>query len=275
MKNVIKLFSVLFLVSGVVFHSCKPEVKEPVKVTEVKLSKTTLPMVVGDKEALVVTVIPDDAADKSVTWESNNEDVATVDNSGNVEAKGIGKARITVRTKDGNFTASCEVTVVAKIENDYKVKVVAAFYDPVTGAIINTTGMFWGTVAGGVLQNTSYYTITFKATLENTSGMVIPKGTPIKYKFLVNDKNVDIETMQETTDIIESTIENDVQIGGIITLSPIINTLKINNSILNMTDNPNNQGAKGNTICVEILQIGKEAASPTKKGCNEMFFTPA
>ena len=274
MKNVIKLFSILFLVSGLVFVSCGDKKKDPVKVTDVKLSKATLLMKVGDEVPLTATIIPDDAAEKAVTWESNNEDVATVDNSGNVKAKGVGKAKITVRTKDGNFSANCEVTVEAKIESNYNVKITAAFYDVTTGVINNTTGVFWGQT-GGALTNSMYWDITFKATLENTSGMIIPKGTPIKYKFLVNDKNVDIETMKETTDIIESTIENDVPIGGTITLSPVINVLKCNTSILTLTDDPNTAGAKGIPICVEILQIGKEASPSAKKGCNEIFLTPS
>lgn len=45
-----------------------------------------------------------------MTWSSDNEQVATVEN-GKVTAVGAGTTTITVETKDGEFTATCEVTV--------------------------------------------------------------------------------------------------------------------------------------------------------------------
>ncbi|MDE6050010.1 MAG: Ig-like domain-containing protein, partial [Paramuribaculum sp.] len=53
------------------------------------------------------------ATDKSVTWSSSDEDVATVSASGFVTAIKPGKATITATTANG-LTASCEVTVTAK-----------------------------------------------------------------------------------------------------------------------------------------------------------------
>ena len=64
----------------------------------------------GDTETLTATVSPDNATDKSVTWESSNPTVATVD-EGTVTCMTVGNTTITVRTNDGGFTASCEVTV--------------------------------------------------------------------------------------------------------------------------------------------------------------------
>jgi uncharacterized protein YjdB len=46
-----------------------------------------------------------------VTWSSDNPDVATVDDAGEVTALSAGTATITVTTEEGNFTASCVVTV--------------------------------------------------------------------------------------------------------------------------------------------------------------------
>lgn len=48
---------------------------------------------------------------KNVTFDSSNESVATVDNSGNVTAIAKGTNTITVTAEDGGFTASCVVTV--------------------------------------------------------------------------------------------------------------------------------------------------------------------
>ena len=60
---------------------------------------------------LSATVTPSNATDKSVRWESNNTPVATVDDNGLVTAISTGTAIVTAHTNDGNFAASCTVTV--------------------------------------------------------------------------------------------------------------------------------------------------------------------
>lgn len=90
-----------------------PNPVTPVAVTGVTLDQTSLVMNVGDADVtLVATVAPADAADKDVTWESDDNSVASV-NNGVVTAVGAGNATITVKTNDGNFTATCDVTVTA------------------------------------------------------------------------------------------------------------------------------------------------------------------
>ena len=91
--------------------SGKVEVTEDVKigVTSVTLDKTDLTLDVNGTAKLNATVKPDDATTKTVTWKSDNEGVAIVDNSGNVTAKAAGTATITA-TVDGK-SASCKVTV--------------------------------------------------------------------------------------------------------------------------------------------------------------------
>ena len=67
--------------------------------------------VIGNSITLNATVLPIDATDKSVEWSCDKEDVATVDTSGVVTAKGNGKATITVKTKDQGKKATCVVIV--------------------------------------------------------------------------------------------------------------------------------------------------------------------
>lgn len=83
-----------------------------IAVTGVSLDKKTLNLTEGKDETLIATVKPDNATNKNVTWESSNPNVVTVDASGNVTAKKAGKATITVKTEDGNFMDTCEVTVM-------------------------------------------------------------------------------------------------------------------------------------------------------------------
>lgn len=84
---------------------------EVVAVENVSLDKKTLTVDIGESSKLTATVKPDNAANKKVSWSSNDEDVASVDANGRVTAISRGTATITVRTEDGNFAAQCKVTV--------------------------------------------------------------------------------------------------------------------------------------------------------------------
>lgn len=63
---------------------------------------------------VIATVLPDNASNKTVTWESSNTDIATVDDNGNVTAISTGNVVITATTVDGGFTDSCNVVVQAE-----------------------------------------------------------------------------------------------------------------------------------------------------------------
>ncbi len=89
--------------------TCKVTVKQPV--TGVSISNTSLSLEVNGSYTLVATVAPSNATNPKVTWTSDNEAVATVSSSGLVCAKKEGTATITVKTSDGGYEASCEVTV--------------------------------------------------------------------------------------------------------------------------------------------------------------------
>ena len=87
--------------------TCEITVKS-IPVTSVTLDKTSASLKVKETVTLIATVKPDDATDKTVTWTSSNENVATV-TDGVVTAHNIGTA--TVSAKAGDITAVCNVTV--------------------------------------------------------------------------------------------------------------------------------------------------------------------
>ena len=96
--------------------TCKVTVKaKAVNVTEVTLDKTELTLTEGETETLTATVRPDNADNRKVTWISDKTEVATVDGAGKVTAVKPGEAVVTVTTEDGGKTASCKVTVKAKV----------------------------------------------------------------------------------------------------------------------------------------------------------------
>ena len=86
-----------------------------VPVSSIVLDKTSLSLNIGETEELNVTILPDNASDKTVIWSSSDTNIAVVEN-GEVTAKGEGSTIITVETTDGSKKAECSVTVVKKEE---------------------------------------------------------------------------------------------------------------------------------------------------------------
>ena len=96
--------------------SCEVTVLSPM--TGIKLDKSTLTLNRNTTDQLTVSFLPVDTTDvRTVTWSSSAPEIADVDQLGNVVAHGIGTAKITASC--GEFSASCDVTVIALIEGIY------------------------------------------------------------------------------------------------------------------------------------------------------------
>ena len=83
-------------------------------VTSVTLSATSMELIEGECRSITATVSPSTAENKNVIWTSSNASVATV-TYGLVTACKEGTATITATTDDGGKTATCEVTVKARV----------------------------------------------------------------------------------------------------------------------------------------------------------------
>ena len=81
----------------------------PKEVESVTINEN-LSLKVGENCALSVTILPVDAADKSLKWTSDTTSVATVDENGKVTAVAVGSAKITATSSNGK-NAVCNVTV--------------------------------------------------------------------------------------------------------------------------------------------------------------------
>lgn len=95
--------------------TCRVEVTKKVNIpiTDVTLSESELALTEGDTAELTATITPAETTDdKTLTWTSDNNAVATVDN-GVITAVAPGQAKITVTTSN-NISASCVVTVTAR-----------------------------------------------------------------------------------------------------------------------------------------------------------------
>jgi len=90
-----------------VLSSCEKEV------TGISLDTSTLTLEVGEWKTLTATVLPKNAANKSVAWTTSNGTIANVVD-GIVTGNMVGTT--TIIAKAGNHTATCEVTVTNGLE---------------------------------------------------------------------------------------------------------------------------------------------------------------
>ena len=186
-----------------------------VDVTGVTLDKTSAALTVGNTETLTATVSPDGATDKTVTWSTNDANVATVAN-GVVTAQGIGTATITVTATNGtddtsdDKQATCTVTVTAE-----QPVTVAAKADP------STTGTYYATFYDSTTSYTAdcevYYATANadgRLTLQKAEGNVIKAGEGVILKATSETVTLTKTTTEASYDSLltgsdrETTVEN-------------------------------------------------------------------
>ncbi len=90
--------------------SCKVTVIIPV--TGVNVDPVEKTILVGESTTLTAMVEPPEASNSNVTWSSDDDSIATVDEkTGEVTGVAVGKVKINATTEDGGFVNFCTVTV--------------------------------------------------------------------------------------------------------------------------------------------------------------------
>ena len=84
---------------------------DTVPVEKVTLSHPNIELNVGDTITLSASIVPANASDQRVRWTSSDDNVASVDQFGNIKAINAGVTVVTVTTVDGNKKDICKVTV--------------------------------------------------------------------------------------------------------------------------------------------------------------------
>ena len=100
---------------------------ETIYVSSITLNATTHSMETSEQFSLTATVLPANATNKNLTWNSSNESVATVSSDGLVTAIANGSATITAAaTDESGKTATCVITVAAEAKNLLSISVSGA-----------------------------------------------------------------------------------------------------------------------------------------------------
>lgn len=87
-----------------------PVKEKIIKVESITINETLRNMKVGESSRLTATIMPENATDKNIIWESSDEDIATISSTGKIVALEVGKVKITAKTNDGK-TDTVEITV--------------------------------------------------------------------------------------------------------------------------------------------------------------------
>ena len=98
--------------------SSKINLKIYTPVEDMEINAQNIMLQVGDSFQLTPIIFPEDADNKNIIYNSQNTNIATVDNSGKITAIKEGNSKITVKTQENNITKEVEITVVAKLSED-------------------------------------------------------------------------------------------------------------------------------------------------------------
>lgn len=164
MKRKTLLFTVVALLS---LSGCTTTPTK-VEVDSIKLNETSKTLTVDDTFQLTATVSPEDATDKTVTWSSSKDDVASVSEEGMVTALKAGTTTITVTSKSNNTVkATCNITV-----NDKVIPVTSVSLNATTKTV--TEGDSFTLTATVLPENATDRTVTWSSS--NTSVATVNNG---------------------------------------------------------------------------------------------------
>ncbi|NLB63101.1 MAG: hypothetical protein GX801_03215, partial [Fibrobacter sp.] len=87
-----------------------------VELEEIKLANEFIKIELGNEHVLEVSYFPTSATNKTLTWTSSDESVATVDKNGKIKTLNAGTTTITAVSENGKL-AECEVSVIVFAES--------------------------------------------------------------------------------------------------------------------------------------------------------------
>ncbi len=96
-----------------------------IEVTEIQIISATSSIAIGDIGKITISIVPENATNKEVTWSSSDTTIATVDDNGNITAINEGTVAITVASvEDPQITVSTDITIVASIIEVTEIQIV-------------------------------------------------------------------------------------------------------------------------------------------------------
>lgn len=225
-------------------YNIQLEYKTEVLVDKIEVSSPKTEYFTGDEVKLNVTVLPENAENKDVSWSSNDEKVVTVDGYGNIICKKAGAAIITARSKSsinvyGEYRLTVKEVLVEQIDVNInntvlgvggKTKVMADIYPANAdnkSIIWDTSDSSIATVSDkGVVKALKSGKVTIQAMASDTSGIIgtveltIKKNESVKLKSITvtekNGKNKEIFKFNSNDSEMVLTLGRDLDVINIL-----------------------------------------------------------
>lgn len=189
-----------------------PVSTKPIPVEGIKINSGDIELEIGQTKKASISLIPSNATNKKVVWESGNPNIATV-NNGTIEGKQVGSTEINVRTEDGGHAASFKVNVIEKKStnvNNVSVNGIAV-YPASTIVLVNNKAKLGYTLSPSNATNKS---VTWKSS--NTSVATVDANGVVTGK-KAGTANITVTTQDgnKTATSKITVVNNEVRVTGI------------------------------------------------------------
>ena len=128
------------------------------------LSKENATIFTGTVMQLIANVLPEDTSENEVSWSSENEEIASVDEDGKVTGNKAGNTKIIASV--GNIKTECSITVIEK-QDDW----ILEFSDDLSVTGDEISSLPWENVA--VENIRSYIETNLEISFENSNGKIL------------------------------------------------------------------------------------------------------
>ncbi|MBP1989190.1 Ig-like domain-containing protein [Paenibacillus eucommiae] len=166
--------------------------------TGIELNETDVFLPAGESETLVATILPTTGADQTVLWSTNDQSVATVDDTGHITGISAGAAVITATTATGGLTAATRITV----DDNVRVRLKDSNGNALSGGIVTYYDGGWkdfgvtdtsGTASKSLSKGTYTFAVSYEGTyqkqVKNTSDDPIVEFNTVKVRTQLKDSH--------------------------------------------------------------------------------------
>ncbi|WP_170178563.1 chondroitinase-B domain-containing protein [Flammeovirga pectinis] len=193
-----------------------------ISVTGVSLTPQVSSLIEGDELQLTAEVLPLNADNTSITFNSSNSSIATVNSSGKVIALNAGSVTISVITEDGNFSASSEIEVTAPTtDNNENLALNKAISSSSTA---DGTNVAANLVDGDVASRWSVANFPQSATIDLGGDFAIESTALVCYNDRDYQFTIEVAT-EENGPYVEVVDQTDNTLSGAVD-APIVNTFQ-------------------------------------------------
>ena len=188
---------------------CEVTVSNDIAVTDITMSEAADKLLTGGTKQLTANILPVNATNKNITWNSSDESVATVNDNGEVKGIAVGTAEITAITEDGCKTAVSKVTVYQEEDAIYTVK-----FRGGSGASGNSPSICKGTAGSLItLPDNSYEKEGFRFMGWTDGTNTYEAGGSYRIPYA----DITLEAVWDDAVVTQYTISASAEVGGKIT----------------------------------------------------------